>query len=520
VSDSFRAPRLALSALAVGALALLAATAVSSLWWGFGRDQAIFAWVGDVILRGGVPYRDAWELKGPGTPLFFALAEALFGRHLWAIRVLDLSLLAASLLAAGRWLGRALDPRSAAIGVALFGLAYASGGYWYTAQADGWIAMTQLVLLALLFASAGRRLGARELFGAGLLIGLATTHKPLFALSWLALLPALLAPGALARRRWRDAALSLAGVGLPLAALTAWFAAHGALGQVGEVLFGYNLRSHLAVSLPFADHAGRWLLFATLPGVGLTWVLSAAGAAFLWRERPRALAAAAILLALDVASVILGKWYFEYHFLPLLAVSCVLAGAGVHSARTRTERWGLVCAVALVLAQRSAVLAHDTHDWLRLLTGVKTRAEYDDRFGSPGRGYAQPTSLRAAEYLAARAEPGDCALIWAFDPLPLFASGVPSCDRFGFNLPLVSGEADTRADYRAELLRDLERRPPRFVVVATQDTHNMAEGTSDETLAAFAGLRERLERDYELRQSIDHYRVYARRTPANVGAEK
>ena len=49
------------------ALGLVAVWAVASLGWPFGLDQGIFAWVGDTVLRGGWPYRDAWEIKGPAT---------------------------------------------------------------------------------------------------------------------------------------------------------------------------------------------------------------------------------------------------------------------------------------------------------------------------------------------------------------------------------------------------------------------------------------------------------------------
>ena len=67
--------------------------------WPFGLDQGIFAWVGDTVLRGGWPYRDAWEIKGPVTHFFYALAQALFGRDVWGLRVLDLSLLAEAAVA-------------------------------------------------------------------------------------------------------------------------------------------------------------------------------------------------------------------------------------------------------------------------------------------------------------------------------------------------------------------------------------------------------------------------------------
>src|SRR5262245_21558461 len=36
-----------------------------SLQLPLGRDQGIFAWVAEVVLGGGLPYADAWEIKGP-----------------------------------------------------------------------------------------------------------------------------------------------------------------------------------------------------------------------------------------------------------------------------------------------------------------------------------------------------------------------------------------------------------------------------------------------------------------------
>ena len=58
------------------------------------------------MLRGGWPYRDAWEIKGPATHFLYALAQALFGRDVWGLRVLDLALLAASAAAAYGWTAR------------------------------------------------------------------------------------------------------------------------------------------------------------------------------------------------------------------------------------------------------------------------------------------------------------------------------------------------------------------------------------------------------------------------------
>src|ERR1043166_2581740 len=67
----FHAP--ASSPLPAPWLALLAAPLLApSLWYPFGRDQGVFAYAGRVILRGGWPYRDVWDLKPPGIYYTYA----------------------------------------------------------------------------------------------------------------------------------------------------------------------------------------------------------------------------------------------------------------------------------------------------------------------------------------------------------------------------------------------------------------------------------------------------------------
>src|SRR6186713_1473285 len=64
-------------------------SALSILLYSFGRDQGIYAVVADTILKGGMPYRDAWDFKPPGIFLTYTLAQALFGKSMLAIRLLE-----------------------------------------------------------------------------------------------------------------------------------------------------------------------------------------------------------------------------------------------------------------------------------------------------------------------------------------------------------------------------------------------------------------------------------------------
>ena len=74
---------------------LVVGYAAMSLRWPFNWDHGIFAWIAETIVHGGLPYRDAWDVKGPLTFYTFALVRAVTGRGMWGIRLFDLVVVAA-----------------------------------------------------------------------------------------------------------------------------------------------------------------------------------------------------------------------------------------------------------------------------------------------------------------------------------------------------------------------------------------------------------------------------------------
>jgi len=56
-----------------GSLLVLMGWSITSLSWPLGGDIGTYAWVGDIILSGGAPYKDAWDVKGPLVYYFYAL---------------------------------------------------------------------------------------------------------------------------------------------------------------------------------------------------------------------------------------------------------------------------------------------------------------------------------------------------------------------------------------------------------------------------------------------------------------
>ena len=85
-----RAFRALVALVYAAAVAIVAAWAITYPTWPFGWDHGAFAWVGDVIARGGMPYRDAFDVKGPLSFYPSALVQLVAGRNWWGIRAFDL----------------------------------------------------------------------------------------------------------------------------------------------------------------------------------------------------------------------------------------------------------------------------------------------------------------------------------------------------------------------------------------------------------------------------------------------
>src|SRR5437667_5275133 len=121
------------------AAALFLALVPVYLSWPFGWDQAIFAWIGDVIRDGGMPFKDAWDVKGPATYYPYALAGLMFGGGPFGVRLLDLLLALLGTAVTLQLLRRLVEPQVAFIGALCILLNFMALGYWHTAQPDAWV---------------------------------------------------------------------------------------------------------------------------------------------------------------------------------------------------------------------------------------------------------------------------------------------------------------------------------------------------------------------------------------------
>jgi 4-amino-4-deoxy-L-arabinose transferase-like glycosyltransferase len=471
---------LALLTLLVAMLILLG---IASLWWPFSWDHGIFAWIGDAIVHGGMPYRDAWDIKGPLTYYIFASTEWLFGKGMWGIRVFDLLMLCAGTLAAGRIVQLLSGPGAGAYTALVIALQYLGTGNSETAQPDGWAAFLLLLGLVPLVEDEAHTSLRRATLSA-LLLGTCVLLKPPYAVFLVApVVYVLLARDLGVSAKIRGVVLAGAAFIFPSLLCAAWFAWRGALDSLFDtyILFNAGQASSplpgLDTSLRGAFHRfARRILFN--PAVMVAGLAALIALVALRRDRRRAAAVLAITTLTAFFTVYVQQRYWNrYHWHVAYMPLSVLAGIGIGHLwhRAPIGRW-TVPLRALATGVGTALLIfvlpeplHEVRRWLDLMRGRLTPAEYDTEFRDPALSWTITDSRALAQYLRVHTTADERVLIWS-DPLVNYLSDRASTGRLIFFGPLnVAAATSQHQRYRDEFLRDLARHPPRYFAVGRRN---------------------------------------------------
>jgi hypothetical protein len=464
-------------------VALLVAWALGYLWWPFSNDQGNLAWVGGVIRNGGMPYRDAWDVKGPAAHLLFALAGAMFGSNEWGLRLFDLLYLAIGAWSLSRIAEQYAGPRGGRWAVVLYLLWYASLDHHNTAQPDGWAGVMLTVAVALIVTRENRPAwfaGA----GSGALIAICTLIKPTYLL-FLALpfFEGVTHTSKVERRRtlqfWGATAL---GFCVPLALCVAWLIARGALGDWVNVHLRWVPSSYSQLDAAWLNRVQVLLWFFTTRQFAPALPLAIGGLIVVrlsqWRRDVVLLAAWA---AVAILGVMIQGQFFDYHWHPLHPPLALLAGLGIHqllvwrraAAPNRNEAWRALTAgmsSLAVLLVVGAALSPAVHVYRlgRRLTGLTEVVGYDrTEFGPYGHhGGVFPELVT---YLETHSTPDETVVVWGSNAGVNYLSHRASPSPFGYVQPLVDPpNSDLRRRYRDEFIRRLESAPPRYVVALSE----------------------------------------------------
>ncbi|GFE62150.1 glycosyltransferase family 39 protein [Geobacter sp. AOG2] len=381
----------------------------------FDRDEGQYATIAQEILRGGLPYRDAIEIKPPGTFYLYALAIGMFGATIEAVRMfaaLYSMLTALAIYGVARHIG---GTRAGLCSALLYGVFSTIPRLQGNSNTEVFLVlpMTAGVWCLLLAMDTQKR---SYLYGVGLCAALAMLVKPV-ALP-VVVLECMLIPFSRSGTVFsKDSALDLAAFLFPITACAvaaiAYFHLHGALGDflywtvefprrykdlvlfqdvpLGAVL--RYLRSTLVVPALLGIPAAVWLAMTKRTVAGSLPLL--------------------LILAVSLAIALPGKNFPHYYFMiiPFLAIP---GGVGLVLITKMPRVPACLASVAVLGA-----FVYSAERNFRFYTSYSPEQVMVASYSST----TFVDSIRVARYLREHTRPDDYIFQWGFEPELYFLAG-------------------------------------------------------------------------------------------------
>jgi hypothetical protein len=450
------------------------------------QDSGVFLYVADLILHGGMPYRDVWDHKPPAIYFIDALGLLLGFGSVWGVWLLEVASLSAAALLCYTLLRPLVGVRAATVGVAvLLGntvLLVRSGNY---TEEFGLPLQMAALLIAVRwgFGETGGKRQTLAPLAVGACVGLLVLLKPNLIGTGLiigaALLLDALAQGRRAENR-RYAAWMLAGCVAPIAVASAYIACGSAWLDMWDQVFAYNF-SYASTSLGGRlDALVTGLRYLSFTGSTFIAVLGWAWCARTVRKAPsRTMWALQLLVLVGVPvelflSVTSGRAYPHY-YLALVPQCAIAAGLfysvverQITSRRDSAPRSPLIKAVAspriAALLFLSISLAIPAQIALAPLTASASHDAVTADWESN-----RTARMQVVGYITSHTSPGEKVLVWGAESGVNVASHRLSPTRFIYQLPLFT---ESSAGGPALLLSDLQRNPPALIVDASESVYD------------------------------------------------
>jgi hypothetical protein len=465
--------------------AALCVMRLPSLVQPMGSDQALYAYVGDRIRAGDLPYRDAWDQKPPAIHFLYAGFRALWSG--------DAVVPAADLVAAMivGWLlyrlGNLLGPPGTGAASALLFLLLSNPAFTRVAgvrlrsQCETFIAVAVTAALLLLARGHTTRRSA-TLIGAGFFFGLAFTFKYNTAVFGVG--------GVIGLWLWKERSIAdlvklAAGFSMPPLAMIVFFAIEGAIRPFFDATILYNLRYSGETYAGPLD-AVRYLLSFPIDRarVDALWTLGGAGCILLilGSVRNRERLVPVVWVAAACASIAInGSRGLPQYFVQANPVLALAAGWGIamawewmHSAFGRTARYvaataAIVVSIGVWRVNQFDKLLDQTLFDARYASGGMDRTRYLQRYDDD-RKYSAIAAASLGEYFRAHSAPDDRVFLFGFTCAAYVEADRPSASRFFWSRPVIVGFNTGQPGYGTEgLLADLERNRPAVIALQQRD---------------------------------------------------
>ena len=520
--------------ITTAAFLLILAARLPAVHQPFGRDQGIFACIGQNILKGLVPYRDLWDQKPPGIHFTYALFLWLFGDSMRAIQVMDLLALAITALMIYALAREVSGTRAGIFSLLIYffysdPLFYGYGsGYWARSQAETYMVPFLvggfLVFFRFLrFPTGWRAWIAGLLWGAAFIFKYTALLYPLCALVFLGL-RTISARKRLSQPTFRSLGrtLILLGFGFTSALLPfiIYFGLHGALKDFFTISVLYNLKYAGAEASGGVDAAvmlGQWVKWTLRnPFLWLTGLAGGIAVAARARKEPET-ALWLFWLAAAWGAIVMNGRYFHYYFIqiapPLALLSACLLDHCINTMKTRISRVPAVIALAvclLLLGLDIQKVRLNLRPDRQFALGQIAEQEFYGRFATGD--FSFLANLYLAAYLREKTAPEDSIYIFGFEPLVYFLAERRPASRYIFNDPVTvpyTKEEKREAGIR-EILTDMESRRAAYLVIVAGDANAVDPTDSFEFFENTPSFKDYVDTRYALARSAGRFHIYKR----------
>jgi len=465
-----RVQRLAVPVLLAAVCALPVLLYLPLLHEPLSRDEGFYAAVGQLILRGDLPYRDAFDNKPPLVFGWYALSFLIFGENDWAPRLMAAVLLSVTTILVHIQARMLFSRREALLAAFAFALSTGLAGFGSNANTEYF--MLAPLVGGLVTFTLGHQTGRPQWFLlSGFLNGMAVMTKEvsLFNLGFLVLWTLYPAwRGELSRRHVAAVGLLFLGCSLAVALIVLPFVFLGAFTDFWDAAVVYTLH-YVGANSPVTRLIGLVNVFVFPASYGGPWVaLTLLGFIYLMRGQDRwRWLPAGWLVASVLGIVFLGRLYAHY-YVHLLPAFSLIVPFGIRFLR---HKWKVAPARAAAFTGLVGVLAAGAiflngqvylHPSVEEGNLAALTHDYQEHW------YLASPAL--SRYIANNTSPGDRVYNLGFQSELYFYADRRSPTRYLFDHLFV---ADARLVESA--LHDLRNQPPALIIDSARygpsDTH-------------------------------------------------
>ncbi len=502
-----------------------------TFYYPLGRDQGNLAYSGSIILKGQVPHRDSWDQKPPGVAYLYALAFLLFGKSMEAVRALDILYHLVTVLLLFELVKTLYHTSVAFWAGGLYSLSYfVQNNYFNIAHVDGFLNLPLTAAAYLCYVGQGRR-KKTLLFLAGFLCSLAFIIKYpslLVVLGFILYLlkskPPEVAPSSNQSNKfqpWLNSGLLMLGFILGLVLIILYLFQKGALYPLLETQRVFNtgytrlalhdgFRAFLSTTLVQLSRYVYYKAFFS--------VLAAAGLVYCFKSKTSENRLVRIWFFASLLGVMVQAKFYYYQWMGLLAPFSILSALGLTEIfqgfylkgfYKNEQRIFTLAALFILILPTLNSYQQMSRTFIDLFRGTLSLEEYYARLDFLQGDTSLRTTLAVVDYLQQRTNPEDTIYIWGSEPLIYFLADRATPTRYTFNVPLIVSWG--KASWREELLQDLTRSRPRYILVAEKDGMLWTTGRSEDSktlLEEFSELKTFLMKNYHKEGKIGHLTLY------------